>query len=73
MESAAVLWYNRRWNIIPLKKGFDKIDYRRSGAMFEPIIHSEQTELLMRAMLSLTTPEEANRFFEDLCTIAEIK
>lgn len=41
--------------------------------MFEPIIHSEQTELLMRAMLSLTTTEEASRFFEDLCTIAEIK
>lgn len=41
--------------------------------MFEPRIKNEQTELLMKALLSLDTVDEAYRFFEDLCTVAEIK
>ncbi len=41
--------------------------------MFDPRVHNEQTDLLMQAVLQLQTPEEAYRFFEDLCTIAEIK
>ena len=41
--------------------------------MFEPKVKNEQTELLMEAMLQLTSPEDAYRFFEDLCTIAEVK
>ena len=41
--------------------------------MFEPKIKSEQTELLMQAVLELQSAEDAYRFFEDLCTIAEVK
>lgn len=41
--------------------------------MFDPKVRNEQTDLLMQAVLQLKTPEEAYRFFEDLCTIAEIK
>lgn len=41
--------------------------------MFEPKVKNEQTELLMNAVLKLETSEEAYRFFEDICTIAEIK
>ena len=41
--------------------------------MFEPKVKSEQTELLMQAMLSLQSTDDAYRFFEDLCTIPEIK
>ena len=41
--------------------------------MFEPKIKSEQTDLLMDSLLHLTTMEDAYRFFEDLCTIAEVK
>ena len=41
--------------------------------MFEPKVKSEQTELLMRAVLNLQTSEDAYRFFEDICTIAEVK
>ena len=41
--------------------------------MFEPKIHNRQTEMLMRAILTLETEEDASRFFEDLCTIPEIK
>ena len=41
--------------------------------MYEPKVHSEQTELLMQAVLQLRTTEDAYRFFEDLCTIAEMK
>lgn len=38
--------------------------------MFEPKVQNEQTDLLMQAILTLKTPEEAYRFFEDVCTIA---
>ena len=30
-------------------------------------------DLLYRAVLSLKTPEECRTFFEDLCTVAELK
>ena len=35
-------------------------------------IRSEQADLLMRAVLTLETVDDAYRFFEDLCTVAEI-
>ncbi len=41
--------------------------------MYESKIRSEQIDLLMQAMLQLNTQEDAYRFFEDICTIAEIK
>ena len=40
--------------------------------MFEPKIRSEQTDLLMDAILHLTSQEDAYRFFEDICTIKEL-
>ncbi len=36
-------------------------------------IKDENTELLMAALLTLRTKEECYNFFEDLCTISEIK
>lgn len=41
--------------------------------MFEPKIRNAQTDLLMKAVLTLRNEEDAYRFFEDLCTIPEIK
>lgn len=41
--------------------------------MFEPKVKNSQTDLLMRAILHLHNEEDAYRFFEDLCTIPEIK
>jgi len=41
--------------------------------MFEPKISTKQTELLMKAVLTLQNEEDACRFFEDICTIPEIK
>lgn len=41
--------------------------------MFDPRIRNEQTDLLMKAMLTLKDEDEAYRFFEDLCTISEVK
>ena len=41
--------------------------------MNENPIKSEQTALLLRALLALETTEEAAAFLEDLCTIPEIK
>lgn len=41
--------------------------------MYESRIHSEQADLLMQAILQLKSEEDAYRFFEDLCTIAEVK
>ena len=41
--------------------------------MFEPKLRNKQTDLLMKAVLTLKSEEEAYRFFEDLCTIPEIR
>lgn len=41
--------------------------------MYEPKIRNEQTDLLMAAVLKLDSAEDAYRFFEDICTIAEVK
>ena len=41
--------------------------------MFEPKIRNSQTDLLMKAILTLQNEEDVYRFFEDLCTIPEIK
>lgn len=41
--------------------------------MYEPKIRTGQTDLLMKAVLELKTEEDAYRFFEDICTIAELK
>ena len=41
--------------------------------MFEPKVRNEQTDLLVEAVLKLQSSEDAYRFFEDVCTIAEMK
>ena len=41
--------------------------------MFTPRVKNPQTDLLMKAVLSLENEEEAYRFFEDVCTVAEFK
>ena len=41
--------------------------------MFESKVRSEQTDLLMEAVLRLESVEDAYRFFEDICTIPELK
>ena len=46
---------------------------RSAAAMFEPKVRNGQTDLLMEAVLKLESTEDAYRFFEDICTIAEVK
>ncbi|NLB90610.1 MAG: TrpR-like protein YerC/YecD, partial [Clostridiales bacterium] len=41
--------------------------------MFNPKVKNEQTDLLIKAVLSLSNTEDAYRFFEDLCTAQEFK
>ena len=41
--------------------------------MFTPKVQNEQTDLLMKALLSLTSMEEAYRFCEDVLTVQELK
>ncbi len=41
--------------------------------MFTPRVRNPQTDLLVKAVLSLQNEEEAYRFFEDVSTIAEFK
>ena len=36
-------------------------------------LHSESVDRLFRAILSLESAEECYRFFDDICTITEIK
>lgn len=40
--------------------------------MFTPKIQNEQTDLLMKALLSLRTAEDAYRFCEDVLTVNEL-
>lgn len=41
--------------------------------MFTPRFQSEQTELLMHALLSLQSTEDAYRFCEDVLTVQELR
>ncbi len=41
--------------------------------MFEPKVRNKQTDALIKAVISLQNEEDAYRFFEDLCTIPEIR
>lgn len=41
--------------------------------MYDSKIKNAQTDLLMQAILTLETEEDAYRFFEDICTVAELK
>lgn len=41
--------------------------------MFTPRLQNEQTDLLMKALLTLHTTEEASRFLEDVLTVQELK
>ena len=41
--------------------------------MYEPKIRNEQTDLLMEAIQKLQSTEDAYRFFEDICTIPELR
>lgn len=41
--------------------------------MFTPRVQNEQTDLLMKALLSLQSMDEAYRFCEDVLTIQELK
>lgn len=36
-------------------------------------LHDEDLDLLYQAVLALKTPEECSRFFNDLCTMPELK
>lgn len=36
-------------------------------------LHDKNTDLLFQAILQLQTPEECYSFFEDLCTVPELK
>lgn len=41
--------------------------------MYDSKIQSPETDLLFRAILALKTEEDCYRFFEDVCTIKEIR
>lgn len=41
--------------------------------MYQPAYQNEQTDLLVRALLSLNTPEEMYRFLDDVLTVQEMQ
>ena len=45
----------------------------RGTTMFTPKIQNEQTDLLMKALLSLQSMDDAYRFCEDVLTVQELK
>ncbi|HEV2358302.1 MAG TPA: YerC/YecD family TrpR-related protein [bacterium] len=46
---------------------------RRERAVVNPKLRGRDTDALFRAVLQLRTADECYRFFEDLCTIGELK
>jgi len=46
---------------------------RRRPAPVDPRLRDRLADQLWRAILTLRTPEECYRFFEDVCTIGEIR
>ncbi len=46
---------------------------RRPAAPIHPRLRDPRADQLWRAVLSLRTVEECYRFFEDLCTVGEIR
>jgi TrpR-related protein YerC/YecD len=46
---------------------------RRSAASIDPRLRDRLTDQLWRAVLALRTPDECYRFFQDLCTIGELR
>ncbi len=46
---------------------------RRPSASVHPRLRDRLTDQLWRAVLRLRTPAECYRFFEDICTIGEIR
>ena len=46
---------------------------RRAAALVNPKLRGALADNLFQAVLRLRTPEECYRFFEDLCTIGEVK
>ncbi len=46
---------------------------RRSAAGRRPRTRDRLADQLWRAILTLRTPEECHRFFEDVCTIGEVQ
>jgi TrpR-related protein YerC/YecD len=41
--------------------------------MYESMLKSEEMDMLFQAVLSLKTLDECYMFFEDICTISELK
>ena len=41
--------------------------------MYKSVLQSDETDKLFQAILELKTVEECYRFFEDICTINEVK
>ena len=50
-----------------------KINQQGVNRMFEPKVKNRQTDLLIKAIKTLSSEEDIYRFLEDLCTIPEIK
>lgn len=40
---------------------------------YTPVIHSKEIDMLYEAIMKLESKEDCYRFFEDLCTIQEVK
>lgn len=55
-----------------IRQGFALFE-RRIATVYTPRYHNEQTDLLINALLSLGTAEEAYRFLEDVLTVQELK
>jgi TrpR-related protein YerC/YecD len=49
------------------------VSRRRAAALVNPKLRGALADDLFQAVLRLRTPEECYRFFEDLCTIGEVK
>lgn len=66
--------YNNYIRMLKRERGMRPFCFAREEcAVYEPKLNNEQIDMLMEAMMHLRSKEDAHRFFEDLCTIAELK
>ena len=50
-----------------------KVDYSLEAVSMNSKIKDKNTDFLFDAILTLKTPEECYQFFEDLCTVSELR
>ncbi len=72
-DSGAALSLLSKFNVLKSKKSIFYIDHTKGDFYMNNKLKDDSVDFLFQAILSLENLEECYDFFEDLCTVAEIK